>query len=130
MLRSKPGLLDQQAPAGIQLIGVYRASRLPQLRTTGSHRELPDTSEMHPHLKLKWRRKPGSETTTALPSFYLGFTLFHLPRACATENIDHSFIEGRNVVRLTTGDEIAVHYSFLVNPFGSSILNVGLQRWP
>jgi hypothetical protein len=48
----------------------------------------------------------------------------------ATEEIDHVSVVGRNIARLTAGDEVFILDDLTVNPCSSGVAKVGLERRP
>jgi len=61
---------------------------------------------------------PGFTSSPARLSRGLGKKLDHLPA------------EGRNVIRLTAGDQIPVDHNLFIDPFGPGIAEVRLERRP
>lgn len=40
--------------------------------------------------------------------------------------LNHLFAECRKIIRLSAGNEIAIHHHFFVHPIGARILEIGL----
>jgi hypothetical protein len=55
------------------------------------------------------------------------FGLSGFPRFCSFKQFGYFAVERGQVVRFAAGDEVAIHYNFLVHPVCIGVPKVGLQ---